>query len=196
MLGIAIFVGTRPQIIKSTPVIKRLTRYNNCKVQIIHTGQHHDYELSRVFFNEMRLPDPTINLGVREQSHAKQTAAMMVGQEVEVCVSCPPEDHEESYALWVVEEAEGCKERASNAACGLRKEWKSLGDFRSKPSAEYGRIPIQRRKWQRQSARCDGECLAELLILKTRLRGSLGKKWKLDYAPCMLEPQRRSRLMA
>jgi len=77
-MDIAVVLGTRPQIIKSAPVIKKLASRRGCKLHIIHTGQHYDFELSKVFFNEMSLPNPELNLGVREDSHAKQTAAMMV----------------------------------------------------------------------------------------------------------------------
>ena len=81
MHKIAIVVGTRPQIIKTAPVIKKLAKSRQCQIFLVHTGQHYDFELSKVFFNEMKLPDPVVNLGVREDSHAKQTAAMMVGLE-------------------------------------------------------------------------------------------------------------------
>ena len=81
MKKIAVVVGTRPQIIKTAPVIRRLERNRKCKLLIVHTGQHFDFEMSKVFFNEMRLPDPAVNLGVHEDSHAKQTAAMMIGLE-------------------------------------------------------------------------------------------------------------------
>jgi UDP-N-acetylglucosamine 2-epimerase len=77
---IAIVLGTRPQIIKCAPVIRELAK-NKSDFSIIHTGQHYDYELSKAFFNEMKLPDPTINLCVGSGSHARQTAAMMIALE-------------------------------------------------------------------------------------------------------------------
>jgi UDP-N-acetylglucosamine 2-epimerase (non-hydrolysing) len=45
---------------------------------VVHTGQHYDYELSRVFFNELELPDPVLNLGVGSGSHGEQTGRMLV----------------------------------------------------------------------------------------------------------------------
>lgn len=78
MSKIALVVGTRPQIIKSAPVMRMLARARGCETSVIHTGQHHDYRLSRVFFNEMNLPDPMVNLSVHENSHAQQTSQMMV----------------------------------------------------------------------------------------------------------------------
>jgi UDP-N-acetylglucosamine 2-epimerase len=81
MLKIVVVVGTRPQIIKTATVISRLKRMKKCNVSVVHTGQHYDYELSKVFLKEMSLPDPVINLGVRADTHTKQTAAMMLGLE-------------------------------------------------------------------------------------------------------------------
>ena len=56
-----IVLGTRPQIIKSAPIIKEAGR-RGLELDVIHTGQHYDYELSRVFFNELDLPDPVVSL--------------------------------------------------------------------------------------------------------------------------------------
>jgi len=47
-------------------------------LDVVHTGQHYDYELSRVFFNELDLPDPVVNLGVGSGSHGWQTGRMLV----------------------------------------------------------------------------------------------------------------------
>jgi UDP-N-acetylglucosamine 2-epimerase (non-hydrolysing) len=84
MQRIAVIVGTRPQIIKTAPVVRKLARSNECKLLIVHTGQHYDFELSKIFLNEMKFPDPIVNLGVRADSHATQTAAMIVGLEREM----------------------------------------------------------------------------------------------------------------
>jgi UDP-N-acetylglucosamine 2-epimerase (non-hydrolysing) len=81
MLKVVFVLGTRPQIIKTAPVIKYLRGIDKCEVSVVHTGQHYDYQLSKVFLKEMSLPDPVINLGVHADTHAKQTAAMMIGLE-------------------------------------------------------------------------------------------------------------------
>jgi UDP-N-acetylglucosamine 2-epimerase len=81
MPRIAAVVGTRPQIIKSAPVIRKLSSRRGFQLSLIHTGQHYDYELSKTFFNEMSLPDPMVNLGVHENSQVQQTSKMMVGLE-------------------------------------------------------------------------------------------------------------------
>jgi UDP-GlcNAc3NAcA epimerase len=74
-------VGTRPQIIKSAPLLRLSEMFNELWLGVVHTGQHYDYEMSRVFFNELRLPDPLVNLGVGSGSHAEQTGEMLMGLE-------------------------------------------------------------------------------------------------------------------
>jgi UDP-N-acetylglucosamine 2-epimerase len=61
IVRVALVVGTRPQIIKSAPVVLEEGR-RGLELDVVHTGQHYDYELSRVFFNELGLPDPAVNL--------------------------------------------------------------------------------------------------------------------------------------
>jgi UDP-N-acetylglucosamine 2-epimerase len=70
-----IVIGTRPQIIKSAPIIKEAVR-RGMGLDVVHTGQHYDYEMSRVFFKELGLPDPVVNLGVGSGSHGEQTGRM------------------------------------------------------------------------------------------------------------------------
>jgi UDP-N-acetylglucosamine 2-epimerase len=76
-LSVAIIFGTRPQIIKSAPIIHEALK-SNLELKIIHTGQHYDYELSQVFIEEFNLPEPTVNLGVGSGSHAYQTGEIML----------------------------------------------------------------------------------------------------------------------
>lgn len=75
---IAIVVGTRPQIIKSAPLVHEFDRYGSIEFQIIHTGQHYDYNLSKIFFDEMQLPAPTAYLDVGSGSHVYQIAEIML----------------------------------------------------------------------------------------------------------------------
>jgi len=77
MNPVMVVAGTRPEAIKLSPVIKWLQKL---KVDMIFTwsGQHYDYELSRVFFEQLDLPEPDVNLNVRSGSHAKQTAKAMI----------------------------------------------------------------------------------------------------------------------
>ncbi len=70
-------VGNRPQYIKSA-IVSRAVREVAREV-LLDTGQHYDRELAGVFFDELALPRPDIELGVGSDSHARQTAAMLTG---------------------------------------------------------------------------------------------------------------------
>jgi len=72
-------VGARPQFIKAAPV-SRVLRQQHTEV-LVHTGQHYDENMSAVFFAELDLPQPDVNLGVGSGLHGAQTAAMLAGIE-------------------------------------------------------------------------------------------------------------------
>ena len=72
--------GARPNFPKAAPVIRALDSYSIDQT-LVHTGQHYDRQMSQVFFDELGLPLPDVNLGVGSGSHAQQTAAIMVGLE-------------------------------------------------------------------------------------------------------------------
>jgi UDP-N-acetylglucosamine 2-epimerase (non-hydrolysing) len=74
-------VGVRPQIIKSAPILHLLNKDQETTLELIHSGQHYDFEMSKVFFNELDLPDPLYNLGIGSGSQATQTARMMMRAE-------------------------------------------------------------------------------------------------------------------
>src|SRR4030065_810426 len=76
-------VGARPQFIKSAPVSKAIAEAGFDEYKI-HTGQHYDYEMSQVFFEDLGLPEPSINLGIGSGTHARQTGHMLVGIETEL----------------------------------------------------------------------------------------------------------------
>ncbi len=73
-------VGARPQFIKAAPVSSTLRAAGHQEV-LIHTGQHYDHAMSRIFFEELGIPEPDANLGVGSGSHGAQTAQMLVGIE-------------------------------------------------------------------------------------------------------------------
>lgn len=74
-------VGARPNFVKLAPVHRSLLRY--CDHIIIHTGQHYDYEMSDIFFKELQIPKPDINLGVGSTSPGEQIGEMIKGVEAE-----------------------------------------------------------------------------------------------------------------
>jgi len=74
----AIILGTRPEIIKLSPVIREC-KQNNLDFFILHTGQHYSYEMDRVFFEQLRLPDAKYNLDIGSGPHAEQTGKMLIG---------------------------------------------------------------------------------------------------------------------
>jgi len=75
--AIAHIVGARPNFMKAAPVIRAIASLGLPQV-LIHTGQHYDAGMSDVFFTELDLPSPDLNLGVGSGSHAAQTAALLV----------------------------------------------------------------------------------------------------------------------
>jgi len=79
-MKIATVVGARPQFIKSAPVSKAIAKAGYQEYQI-HTGQHYDYGMSEIFFEELGIAEPAINLGIGSGSHAQQTGQMMIGIE-------------------------------------------------------------------------------------------------------------------
>jgi UDP-GlcNAc3NAcA epimerase len=80
-MKIVTIVGARPQFIKAAAVHRAIQDLNKRERPIqeilIHTGQHYDYLMDRVFFEELKLPKPNYHLGVGSGSHAKQTGLML-----------------------------------------------------------------------------------------------------------------------
>ena len=72
-------VGARPNFMKIAPIMREMSRYPESFEQIlVHTGQHYDEMMSNIFFEELDLPRPDLNLGVGSGSHSWQTAEVML----------------------------------------------------------------------------------------------------------------------
>ena len=79
-MKIALILGTRPEIIKCSPIIRECERLG-LDFFILHTGQHYSYLLDKVFFEQLKLPSAKFNLDVGSGDHGKQTGMMLEGIE-------------------------------------------------------------------------------------------------------------------
>jgi UDP-N-acetylglucosamine 2-epimerase len=85
-MRIVTIIGARPQFIKAATVSRAICKHNELATRdsslitevIVHTGQHYDYEMSRVFFEELNIPEPDVNLGVGSGNHGWQTGQMLM----------------------------------------------------------------------------------------------------------------------
>jgi UDP-N-acetylglucosamine 2-epimerase (non-hydrolysing) len=94
---ILVVAGARPNFMKVAPLVRAFARYNRLNSEkerleylIVHTGQHYDLKMSEVFFRELGIPAPDINLEVGSGSHAEQTARVMIAFEP-ICLSENPD---------------------------------------------------------------------------------------------------------
>ena len=89
MRPIIIVVGARPNFMKMAPLYSELKK-RKINTLLLHTGQHYDKNMSSVFFEELNMPKPDIYLGVGSDTHAKQTAKIMVDFE-KICLEKKPQ---------------------------------------------------------------------------------------------------------
>ena len=86
-MKITVVVGTRPEIIKMSPIIRECERLKrqgndpNLDYFILHTGQHYSYNMDKVFFEQLKLSEPKYNLDVGSGTHAEQTGKILIGIE-------------------------------------------------------------------------------------------------------------------
>lgn len=80
-MKIVSIIGARPQFIKAAVVSKEFIKRDGIEEILVHTGQHYDENMSKVFFDELEIPKPDYNLGVGSASHAVQTGEMLIKTE-------------------------------------------------------------------------------------------------------------------
>jgi len=85
---ILIVIGTRPEIIKMSPVIRECSE-NSLEYSVLHTGQHYSYAMDKIFFEQLDLGFPKYNLDVGSGTHGAQTAAILAGVE-KILLKDPP----------------------------------------------------------------------------------------------------------
>lgn len=71
-------VGARPNFMKVAPIDRAFRKYENVNHLILHTGQHYDKNMSKIFFEDLELPQPSEYLGIGSGTHAEQTAKVMI----------------------------------------------------------------------------------------------------------------------
>src|SRR5262249_22180581 len=80
-MKVANIVGARPNLVKIAPLMREMRRHAEIHPLLVHTGQHYDGKLSDIFFRQMGIPEPNLNLHVGSGSHACQTAEILKGIE-------------------------------------------------------------------------------------------------------------------
>ena len=88
-LKILCIVGARPNFMKIAPLLEEMKKYPKLEPILVHTGQHYDYQMSQIFFDELDIPKPDVYLSVGSGSHAIQTAKIMIAFEETVNVRKP-----------------------------------------------------------------------------------------------------------
>jgi UDP-N-acetylglucosamine 2-epimerase (non-hydrolysing) len=88
-LRATLVVGARPNFMKAAPLMREFAGRAGVEARLVHTGQHYDENMSKIFFEDLDLPEPDTYLGVGSGSHAEQTARVMVEFEKEVCSERP-----------------------------------------------------------------------------------------------------------
>ncbi len=76
-----LIAAARPNFMKVAPLYHELARASWCRVEIVHTGQHYDANMSDAFFRDLRLPEPAHHLEVGSGTHAEQTGRTMIAYE-------------------------------------------------------------------------------------------------------------------
>lgn len=79
MIEVLLVASARPNFMKIAPILKEIKKQKKrVRAKLLHTGQHYDYEMSKIFFDELGIPEPDFHLGVGSGTHAAQTAKVMM----------------------------------------------------------------------------------------------------------------------
>lgn len=81
IIHVTCIVGARPNFMKMAPILAAFEAHGGFKSRLIHTGQHYDVEMNSVFFEQLGLPEPDLNLEIGSCSQTVQTARIMIGLE-------------------------------------------------------------------------------------------------------------------
>lgn len=73
--------GARPNFMKIAPLMKQMREHPDVEPLLVHTGQHYDEKMSKLFFDELQIPKPDVDLGIGSASHSVQTAKIMIAFE-------------------------------------------------------------------------------------------------------------------
>lgn len=206
-LKLILVAGARPNFMKIAPLIKAIHSYNDKhhrpKIEfiLVHTGQHYDNNMSEIFFKELGIPEPDINLGVGSGSQAEQTARIMLAFEP-ICLKEKPDwvvvvgDVNSTLACSLVAAKMGFK--TAHVEAGLRSYDRtmpeeinrlvtdSLADLLFTPSADAN-LNLKKEGIQARKIKLVGNIMIDALISrlteaeKSPLPGQLGIKPK-DFA--------------
>ena len=91
-MKLLLVAGARPNFMKIAPIIRALEncKKNNSEYRLVHTGQHSDFNMSEIFFNDLGIPDPDYLLNTGKGSHSEQTAKIMIAFE-KICLNENPD---------------------------------------------------------------------------------------------------------
>ena len=79
-MKLTVVAGARPNFMKIAPIMWEIARRPGVTARLVHTGQHYDEKMSKLFFEQLRIPKPAVDLEVGSGSHAVQTAEAFLGQ--------------------------------------------------------------------------------------------------------------------
>ena len=122
-------IGTRPNFMKMAPIIREMNKHKNINHLLLHTGQHYDYKMSQLFFDELGLPEPDIHLNIGSDTQTAQVAKIMIEFE-KVCDEIKPDailvvgDVNSTMACTLVAAKKGIK--TFHVEAGIRSNDKSM----------------------------------------------------------------------